>query len=79
MTVSARRAGKTEEILNSPYSILVLRGTQMRRFVVSPERFRELLLVSMLFLPACGLFFSEYLEAQRTKVDVVIANSQAQT
>jgi murein DD-endopeptidase MepM/ murein hydrolase activator NlpD len=78
LTVSARRAGKTEAILNSPYSILVLRGTQMRRFVVCPERFRELVLVGLLFLSACGLFFSEYLEAQRTKVDVVIANSQAQ-
>ena len=78
MTVSARRAGKTEAILNSPYSILVLRGTQMRRFVVSPERFRELLLVGMLFLSVCGLFFSEYLEAQRKKVDEVIANGQAQ-
>ena len=32
----------------------------------------------MFFLSVCGLFFSEYLEAQRTKVDEVIANSQAQ-
>jgi murein DD-endopeptidase MepM/ murein hydrolase activator NlpD len=78
LTVSARRAGKTEEILNSPYSILILRGTQMRRFVVSPEQFRELLLVGMLFLSACGLFFSEFLEAQKTKVDEVMANGQAQ-
>ena len=78
MTVSSRRAGKTEEFLNSPYSILVLRGTQMRRFVVSPERLRELLLVGMLFLSACGLFFSEYLETQRKKVDEVFANGQVQ-
>jgi murein DD-endopeptidase MepM/ murein hydrolase activator NlpD len=78
LTVSARRAGKTEAILNSPYSILVLRGTQMRRFVVSPERFRELLLVGLLFLSACGLFFSEYLEAQKKKVDEVIANGHSQ-
>ena len=76
--VSARRVGKTEAILNSPYSILVLRGTQMRRFVVSPERFRELLLLGLLFLSAGGLFFSEYLEAQKKKVDVVLSNSQAQ-
>jgi hypothetical protein len=64
--------------LNSPYSILVLRGTQMGRFVVSPERLRELLLLSLLFLSVGGLFFSEYLEAQKKKVDVVLSNSQAQ-
>jgi murein DD-endopeptidase MepM/ murein hydrolase activator NlpD len=65
-------------MLNSPYSILVLRGAQMRRFVVSQERLRKLLLVGMLLLSICGLFLSEYLEAQSRQVDEVIANGQAQ-
>jgi murein DD-endopeptidase MepM/ murein hydrolase activator NlpD len=64
--------------LNSPYSILVLRGTQMRRFVVSRERVRELLLLALLGLSICGLYLSNYLEAQSQKFDEVIANGQAQ-
>lgn len=68
MTVSARRAGKGKKVLHSPYSILILRGTQVRRIVISPERVRELLLVSVLFLSVCGLFYSLYLEAERKKI-----------
>jgi murein DD-endopeptidase MepM/ murein hydrolase activator NlpD len=64
--------------LNSPYSILVLRGARMRRFVVRPERVRELLLVAMLLLLVCGLLFSKYLEAQTEKFDEIIANGQTQ-
>jgi murein DD-endopeptidase MepM/ murein hydrolase activator NlpD len=78
LTVSAKRAGKKEETLNSPYSILVLRGTQMRRFVVSQERLRELLLTGMLGLFICGLLFNKYLEEQSQKFDEIIANGQAQ-
>jgi murein DD-endopeptidase MepM/ murein hydrolase activator NlpD len=63
--------------LNSPYSIIVLRGAQMRRFVVSRERVRELVLVGMLFLSVGGLFFSWYLEAERKKVDEAVARGQS--
>jgi murein DD-endopeptidase MepM/ murein hydrolase activator NlpD len=50
----------------------------MRRFVVPPERVRELLLVGILFLAVCALFFSRYIEAQRKKVDEVVAHRQSQ-
>jgi murein DD-endopeptidase MepM/ murein hydrolase activator NlpD len=63
--------------LNSPYSIIVLRGAQMRRFVISRERVRELALVGVLFLSLCGLFFSRYLEAERKKVDEAVARGQS--
>lgn len=67
-----------EDHLNSPYSILVLRGAQMRRLVVSQKRLRELLLGFLTVLAACGLFLSEYLEAQRQRVEEVSASSRAQ-
>jgi murein DD-endopeptidase MepM/ murein hydrolase activator NlpD len=63
---------------NSPYSILVLRGTQVRRFVVSQKGLRQLLLAGITVVFAGGVVFSEYLEAERKKVDDVIANGQAQ-
>jgi murein DD-endopeptidase MepM/ murein hydrolase activator NlpD len=64
--------------LNNPYSILVLRGTHMRRFVVSQERLREVLLIGMLGLSVCGWLLSNYLEEESQKVDEIIANGQAQ-
>jgi murein DD-endopeptidase MepM/ murein hydrolase activator NlpD len=64
--------------MNSPYSILVLRGTQVRRFVVSQRGLRQLLLAAITVVFAGGVVFSEYLEAERKKVDDVIANGQAQ-
>jgi murein DD-endopeptidase MepM/ murein hydrolase activator NlpD len=64
--------------LNSPYSILVVRGAQMRRFVVSPERLRELLLVGLFALLLCGWLLDRHLEAQRQEVGEIIASAQAQ-
>jgi murein DD-endopeptidase MepM/ murein hydrolase activator NlpD len=64
--------------MNSPYSILVLRGTQVHRFVVSKKGLRQLLLAGITVVFASGVFFSDYLEAERKKVDDVIANGQAQ-
>jgi murein DD-endopeptidase MepM/ murein hydrolase activator NlpD len=64
--------------MNSPYSILVLQGTQVHRFVVSKKGLRQLLLACITVVFAGGVFFSDYLEAERKKVDDVIANSQAQ-
>jgi murein DD-endopeptidase MepM/ murein hydrolase activator NlpD len=63
--------------LNSPYSIIVLRGAQMRRFVVSRERLRELALACVLFLSVCGLFFSRYLEAEKKELDDAVARGQS--
>ena len=64
--------------MNSPYSILVLRGTQVRRFVVSQKGLRQIVLAGMTAMFAGGVFFSEYLDAERKKVDHVIAHGQAQ-
>lgn len=64
--------------MNSPYSILVLRGTQVRRFVVSQRGVRQLLLAAIAVVFAGGVVFNEYLEAERKKVDDVIAKGQAQ-
>ncbi|HEY7716236.1 MAG TPA: peptidoglycan DD-metalloendopeptidase family protein [Candidatus Binatia bacterium] len=64
--------------MNSPYSILVLRGTQVRRFVVSQKGLRQILLASITAVFAGAVFFSEYLEAERRKVEAVIADGQAQ-
>jgi murein DD-endopeptidase MepM/ murein hydrolase activator NlpD len=50
----------------------------MRRFVVSQERLRELMLAGLFGLSVCGLLFSKYLETQSQKVDEVIANGRAQ-
>lgn len=64
--------------MNSPYSILVLRGTQIRRFVVPQKRLRELLLTGLLVVSICGLMLSEFLAAQRKKVEEVVASGQTQ-
>jgi murein DD-endopeptidase MepM/ murein hydrolase activator NlpD len=67
-----------EAAMSSPYSILVLRGTQMRRFVVPQNRLRELLLTGLLALSICGLLLSEFLAAQKQKLDAVLASGQTQ-
>jgi murein DD-endopeptidase MepM/ murein hydrolase activator NlpD len=67
-----------EDPLNSPYSILVLRGAQIRRLVVSQKRLRELLLAFFTLMSICGLLLSEYLEAERQRVEEVSASSRAQ-
>jgi murein DD-endopeptidase MepM/ murein hydrolase activator NlpD len=64
--------------MNSPYSILILRGTQVRRFVVSRRGVRQLLLAAITAVFAAGVFFNERLEAERKKVDQAIAKGQAQ-
>jgi murein DD-endopeptidase MepM/ murein hydrolase activator NlpD len=64
--------------MNSPYSILVLRGTQVRRFVVSAKGLRQILLAGITAVVAGAVFFSEYLEAERKKVDDIIASGEAQ-
>lgn len=64
--------------MNSPYSILVLRGARMRRFAVSPERLHELLLIGLLLASVGALMVRDYLEAQRQRVEDVVANGQSQ-
>jgi murein DD-endopeptidase MepM/ murein hydrolase activator NlpD len=64
--------------MNNPYSILVLRGTQVRRFVVSQKGLRQTILAGITAAFAGTVFLSEYLEAERRKVEAVIASGQAQ-
>jgi murein DD-endopeptidase MepM/ murein hydrolase activator NlpD len=64
--------------MNNPYSILVLRGTKVRRFVVSPRGLRQLLLAAITVVFAAGVCFNDRLEAERKKVDTAIAKGQSQ-
>lgn len=64
--------------MNSPYSILVLRGTQIHRFVVSRKGLRQLLLAGLTIGFASAAAFSGYLQAQSKKVADVIASGEAQ-
>ena len=64
--------------MNNAYSILVLRGTQVRRFVLSQKGLRQILLAAITVVFAGAVFFNEYLDAERKKVDDVIATGQAQ-
>ena len=64
--------------MNSVYSILVLRETQVRRFVISRKGLRQIVLAGITAAFAGGVFFNEYLDAERKKVDDVIAQSQVQ-
>jgi murein DD-endopeptidase MepM/ murein hydrolase activator NlpD len=60
------------------YSILVLRGTQMRRFVVSPQELHQLLLLGATVLCFGWVYFSEQFALQKKKVEEVVAEAQTQ-
>jgi murein DD-endopeptidase MepM/ murein hydrolase activator NlpD len=60
------------------YSILVLRGTQMRRFVVSPQELRQLLLLGATLFCFGWVYFSEQFALQKKKVEEVVAEAQTQ-
>src|SRR5262245_44445762 len=72
----ARTAGG--QLMNSPYSILVLRGSRMQRFAVWPHRLREFFLVGLLLLSFGALMVIDYVEVQRKKVDDVVAIGRSQ-
>jgi murein DD-endopeptidase MepM/ murein hydrolase activator NlpD len=46
--------------------------------VVSQTRLREIRLIVMTLITLCAVFFNEYIEAQRKRVEEVVASSQAQ-
>ncbi|HEU4344100.1 MAG TPA: M23 family metallopeptidase [Candidatus Binatia bacterium] len=64
--------------MNRPYSIFVLKGTQMRRFVISPRGLRCLLLGGMTVLAWAGWFFGDYHALQRKQVQEAVAKARAQ-
>jgi murein DD-endopeptidase MepM/ murein hydrolase activator NlpD len=60
------------------YSILVLRGTEMRRFAVSQGGVRRLVLAGLTVLCLAAWFFEEYRTMQQEKVEQVLAKSRVQ-
>ncbi|MGH7827668.1 MAG: M23 family metallopeptidase [Candidatus Binatia bacterium] len=64
--------------MSRPYSILVLRGTQMHRFVVSQQGLRYFMLSGMLLLCLGAWSFSDYLALERRKLEEVTAKARAQ-
>lgn len=64
--------------MNRTYSIIVLRGTQVRRFVVSQAGLRRLLWTVLLLLGLGALSLSDYVALQKKRLQQVIAKAQAQ-
>ncbi len=61
-----------------PYSILILRGTQMRRFVVSPQELRQLLLLGATLFCFGWVYFSDQFALQKKKAEELLAKAQTQ-
>jgi len=64
--------------MNSVYSILVLRGTQVRRFVISQKGIRQIVLAGITMMFAIAVYLNEHIEAKRKKADAVVAHGEAQ-
>ena len=60
------------------YSILVLRGTQIRRFAISPKEVRQLLLLGITILVLIGMHYYDQLELEKRKTAAVAARAQSQ-
>lgn len=65
--------------MNRTYAVIVLRGTQVRRFVVSQAGVRYLLWTGLFLLSLGGRFLSDYvaLALQKKEVQEIIAKAQA--
>src|SRR3972149_3458370 len=60
------------------YSILILRGRQMRRFTMSPQELRQLLLLGATLFCFGWVHFSDQFALQKKKVEEVVAKAQTQ-
>ena len=60
------------------YSILVLRGTRIRRFAISSKEMRQLLLLGVIILVLGGMHFYDQLELQKKKTAEVVARAKTQ-
>jgi len=60
------------------YSILILRGTQMRRFTISPQELRQLLLLGATLFCFGWVHFSDQFALQKKMVEEVVAKAQTQ-
>ena len=64
--------------INKTYSVIVLRGTQIRRFAVSQSGIRCLLWSVLFLLFWSASYLSDYVALQRKTVQEVIAKAEAQ-
>jgi len=64
--------------INRTYSVIVLRGTQMRRFAVSQSGIRCLLWTALLLFVWGGSSLTEYVALQKKRVHEVVTRAQAQ-
>ena len=64
--------------INKTYSVIVLRGTQMRRFVISFSGIRCLIWASLCLLLWGASSLSDYVAAQQDRVHELIAKARAQ-
>jgi len=64
--------------MNRTYSVIVLRGTQVRQFVVSQSGVRLLLWTGLFLVSLGGWFLRDYVALQKQKVQEIIAKAQAQ-
>lgn len=64
--------------MSRPYSILILRGTQIHQFVVSQQGLRYIVLCGTLLLCSGAWSVNDYLALERKKVEEVTAKARAQ-
>lgn len=64
--------------INRTYSVLILRGTQVRRFAISRSGIRCLLWATLFVLASTGAYLTDYIALQRRQLHEVIARAQAQ-
>jgi len=64
--------------INKTYSVIVLRGTQMRRFAVPQSGIRCVLWTVLLLFVWGGSSLSEYVALQKSKLHEVVIKAQAQ-
>jgi murein DD-endopeptidase MepM/ murein hydrolase activator NlpD len=64
--------------INKTYSVIVLRGTQMRRFVISLSGIRCLIWAALCLLLLGVSSLSDYVAAQQNKVHELVAKARAQ-
>lgn len=64
--------------MNSPYSIWVLRGTEIRRIELTPKRLRRAAMLGLTALSLCGLLLNAFLAAQQKKIEAIAASALIQ-
>lgn len=60
------------------YSVIILKGTQIRRFAISRAGIRRLLWAGLFLLALAGALLNDYIALQKQKLQEVIAEAEAQ-